>query len=157
MELPTFGPDDAQALNDLRDEVLQHRTVGRVHVEFRRLLDAPAASASAIASAFVKSLAWQAPEQWTSLDASGALEVVTRTLALDLAYETPVMTIDQAQKLARRFVQCLGDGAVFLTNGMLALAGTARQWSPLTNATFDTGVVGVSESRIGLLWVEDED
>jgi hypothetical protein len=66
------------------------------------------------------------------------------------------MAIELAKGLARRYVECCGEGAVFVTNGTLALT-TEGGWLPLTDATFDTGVVGISRSRVGLLWVEGED
>jgi hypothetical protein len=153
--MATFGTDGEAALDELRREVAEHRKVGRVHVEFRRL-NPPSASAHAVATAFVKDLAMRPPETWTELDVQGALEAATRVLHADLAYNTPVMTLDLAKGLARRFLACCGEGAVFVTNGSLAQS-SGGQWSPITGATFDTGVVAVSSRRVGLLWVEDED
>lgn len=97
------------------------------------------------------------PEVWTELDAQGALEAATRVLHADLAYRTPVMTLALAQRLARRFIACCGEDAVFVTNGSLAQSSKGGRWSPLTGATFDTGIVAVSLRRVSLLWVEDED
>ena len=51
----------------------------------------------------------------------------------------------------------LGEGALFVTNGSLAQVSSGGQWSSLTDATFDTGVLAVSSRRVSLLWVEDED
>jgi hypothetical protein len=152
----TFETDGEPALDELRREVAEHRNAGRVHVEFRRL-SPPSASAHAVATAFVKGLAMRPPEAWTELDAQGALEAATRVLHADLAYKTPVMTLDLAKELARRFLACCGDGAIFVTNGSLAQSSKGGQWSPLTGATFDTGIVAVSSRRVSLLWVEDED
>lgn len=152
----TFGTDGEPALDELRRDVAEHRSAGRVHVEFRRL-NAPSASARAVATAFVEELAMRPPHAWTELDPQGALEVVTRVLHVDLAYDIPVMTLDLAQGLARRFLACCGEGAVFVTNGSLAQSSNGGEWSPLTGATFDTGVVAVSSRRASLLWVEDED
>jgi hypothetical protein len=106
---------------------------------------------------FVKGLVMRPPEEWTELDAQGALQAAIRVLHADLAYDTPVMTIDLANWLARRFLACCGEGAVFVTNGSLAQTPKGGAWSPLTDATFGTGIVGVSSRRVGLLWVEDED
>ncbi len=152
----TFGTDGEPALDGLRREVAEHRDAGRVHVKFRRL-NPPSAAPHAVATAFVKDLAMRPPEAWTELDAQGALEVAIRVLHADLAYNTPVMTLDLAKGLARRFLACCGEGAVFVTNGSLAQSSKGGQWSPLTGATFDTGVVAVSSRRVSLLWVEDED
>jgi len=151
----SFGTDGEPALDELRREVTEHRNAGRVHVEFRRL-DPPGASAHSVATALVKALAMRPPEAWSELDAQGALEVATRVLHADLAYNIPLMTIELAEGLARRFLACCGEGAVFVTNGSLAQTPKGA-WSPLTDATFDAGIVGISSRRVGLLWVEDED
>ena len=65
-----------------------------------------------------------------------------------LAYNLPVMTRDLAKELARRFLACCGEGAVFVTNGSLAQSTKGGQWEPLTGATFDTGIVAVSSRRV---------
>ena len=79
-------------------------------------------------------------------------------LHVDVAYNMPLMTIELAEGLARRFLVCCGEGADFVTNGSLARTSKGGgAWSPLTDATFDAGIVGISSSRVGLLWVEDED
>jgi hypothetical protein len=152
---PTFTNETEPVLDELRRDVVEHRSAGRVRVEFRRL-DAQMTSAHSVATAFVKALALRPPDEWSELDATGALEAVTRVLHVDLAYTVPVMSIDLANALARRFLGCCGDDAVFLTNGSLAIAPTG-QWFSLTDATFDTGVVAIAATRAALLWVEDED
>jgi hypothetical protein len=152
----TFETDGDPVLDELRRDVAKHRNASRLHIEFRRL-NPPVASAHAVATAFVRGLAMHPPKGWTELDAQGALEVATRVLHADLAYNVPVMTFDLAKELARRFLACCGEGATFVTNGSLAQSSEGDQWSPLTGATFDTGVIAVSSRRVSLLWVEDED
>ncbi len=76
-----------------------------MHLQFRRL-SPPIASAHAIATAFVKDLAMRPPAAWTELDAQSALEAATRVLHVDLANNTPVMGLDLAKRLARRFLAC---------------------------------------------------
>jgi hypothetical protein len=149
-------PDDEAHFNDFKRDVTEHRSVGTVRVEFRRVSGAATASAVSVATAFVETLALKAPDRWTDLDAGQALDAATRILHLDLAYSGPVMKVELAKGLAARFLECCGRGAVFFTNGALALTGTGA-WSPLTDATFDAGIVGVAPGRVGLLWVEDED
>jgi hypothetical protein len=151
-----FSRDDELALDQLRRDVVEHRSIGTVLVEFRRR-HAPGESTDSVASAFVKALSLRSPDAWTELDPRSALEVATRVLHTDLAYDTPMMTIELAEALAGRFVACCGEGASFVTNGSLAQRGTGGAWSPLTEATFDTGIIGVSLTRIGMLWVQDED
>jgi hypothetical protein len=151
-----FELEDEVTLRNFRREVIEHRNVGRVHVEFRRWSGSDGASVASVANAFVKSLRLRAPDMWTDLEGPDALQAATRVLHLDLAYKAPVMPIDLARSLAVRFLDGCGERAAFLTNGSLGLSGTG-QWSPLTDATFDTGIVGVAAKRVGLIWVEDED
>jgi hypothetical protein len=151
-----FAVDSDPTLAGFRREVIEHRDVGRVRVELRRIEGAGSASASSLATAFVETLGLSPPRAWTELRNEEALEAVTRVLQMDLAYKAPVMAVDVANGLARRFLAYFGEAAVFLTNGSLALTSTGA-WSALTDATFDAGVIGVSSSRVGMLWVEDED
>ncbi len=151
-----FETESEPALDELRRDVMEHSGARRVHVEFRRL-NSPSASAHAVATAFVKNLAMRPPEAWDELDVQGALEVATCALHVDLAYKMPVMTYDLAKGLARRFLACCCEGAVFMTNGSLAQPNKSGEWSPLTDATFDTGIIAISSRRVSLLWVEDED
>jgi hypothetical protein len=150
-----FEVDDAPGLQGLRRDVTEHRNVGRVHVVFRRPSGA-IPSELHLAAAFIENLALRPPPVWTKLAAEDAEKAAVRVLHRDLAYHAPVMAIERAESLARRFVESCGEAAVFFTNGALALTGTGA-WSPITDATFDSGVLGLSASRVGLLWVEDED
>jgi hypothetical protein len=153
-----FELEDDPALELLRREVLEHRALGKAHVEFRRVReeDDDDATADAVARAFVRELGMKPPPKWTSLDSRQALTVATRVLFAHLGHDAPVMPVHLAARLARTFLEALGAQATFLTNGTLALTH-ARGWTPLTGAAFDTGLVGVSDVRVGLLWVEDED
>jgi hypothetical protein len=157
MDPLTFETDDDPSLEQLRREVVEHRQAARVHFEFRSWRGGDGTSKADIASAFVQRLGLRPPEAWTPLSAPEALEAATRVLHSDLVYDLPVMKRDLAKELARRFIECFEDGAAFVTNGTFALDRTGGGWSPLTDATFDSGVIGVSTERIGLLWVEDED
>jgi hypothetical protein len=153
-----FQPLRERSLEQLRADIAKHRDVGRARVEFRRV-EAADASAHATATAFVKSLGMQAPNEWTELDAAGAFEATTRIIQNDLVYGAPIMAIETAEMLSRRFLQTFAEAPIFLTNGhgSLGRSGMSGAWSPLTDATFDTGIIGVSPGRVGLLWFEEED
>jgi hypothetical protein len=64
-----------------------------------------------------------------------------------------------AGKLAGAFLdEFAGCASRFYTNGNFHLPPDAPiEWSAVTGATFDTGVLIVGETRAGCLWVEDED
>jgi hypothetical protein len=91
-----------------------------------------------------------------------ARAVLASLLARDLAYGAPIVDEALASSLSTRFVELFPAGSHFMTNGTLAQhhANTNQDgagWTPVTGATFDTGVVAVSASRMGWFWVEDED
>lgn len=148
-----FAVDDDPVLDEIRRDVVRYRNAGRVRIDFRRV-DVAGTPDHALATDFVKALALRPPEEWTLMNAEEASAVATRVLHADLAYDVPLMTHAQARALAHRFLASFGDGALFVTNGDLTRGG---RWFPLTDATFDTGVIGISARRVGLLWVEDED
>lgn len=90
-----------------------------------------------------------------------AHELVAALIECDLAFHAPRGPKWEAESLASTFLGMFpGDEARFFTNGELGLehiAGRSGAWSPLTNATFDTGVVAVEGGTVGVFWVEDED
>ena len=77
------------------------------------------------------------------------------------------VNVQEAQRVADAFVACFSPRASFRTNGdVLVRKGYVSHgwepsersgWTPLTAATFDTGIVGVDEAMAGILWVTDED
>jgi hypothetical protein len=157
MDPLTFEDDGDEAFDALRHAVVSHREAARLHFEFRSWRGASGFAPFSVASAFVAGLGLRPPEAWTPLRRPEALEVLTRVLHSDLVYDLPVMPRDVAEELARTFMGCFGEGATFVTNGTFALDRTGGGWSALTDATFDSGVIGVSSDRVGLIWVEDED
>ncbi len=148
-----FEVDDAPVAQQIRQDIIERRNCGRVYIEFRRVVGA--ASAEAVATAFVTSLGLRAPSAWKKLDASATLDATSGVLCEDLARSGPFMTLDAAKALATRFVEYCGEGAQFLTNGEIALSSSGS-W-PTTSSTFDSGVIGIGRERLAFLWIEDAD
>jgi hypothetical protein len=101
-----------------------------------------------------------------AVDRTVAAAILRTILHHDLAYGSPMMSIEEADRLARRFLDEFGEDARFLTNGTFELSADAASglnlavlgsWLPVTSATFDTGVACVSKDFVGILWVQDED
>lgn len=87
-----------------------------------------------------------------------AEEIICYILNKDLAHSVEISQIDYARKHASNFLELFGDDAKFFSNGMLTgKVKGLKQWYPASLATFDTGVVCLDSSKIGILWVEDED
>jgi len=93
--------------------------------------------------------------KWIAIDRTVAQSLLTVVLHKDLAYKMEAMTLDFASTAAKCFIDIFSKEARFFTNGTW-LNDTAG-WTPITNATFDAGVVAFDELQIGVLWVEDED
>jgi hypothetical protein len=140
---------------ELQNEVRAKRRAGRVHIELRARAALP--DASAAAKEFVLALGLEPPESWMELERERAATIATRVLHRHLAYDSATMPFEVAEKLARDFLSFFTDGATFLTNGEHGVDGKLKEWNALTTSTFDTGVLGVDQERVGMLWVEDED
>ena len=134
-------------------EVLLHlvrRTAtGPAEEELRALLRDPPAPLVADASDDLDVLDEISPQRAETLLAAA--------LGRDLAYRVAVMPVDVAAELARQLVEVLEPGARWWTNGDVADRGNFAAWNPLTEATFDSGVIGISETRTLIAWVMDED
>ncbi len=92
------------------------------------------------------------------IDAATARAVIESILHRTLAYDSDWVEPAHAKHVASTFVARFADDADFWTNGELwQRDGESRSWSPLTLATFDTGVAAVDGDAAGILWVTDED
>jgi hypothetical protein len=95
------------------------------------------------------------------LDRASAELFLTSILHLDMAYSCQCMEIGSARETSKLFLNQFQANAKFYTNattsgradGLLTLSA----WHPITNATFDSGILAFDEEKIGLIWLEDED
>ena len=92
---------------------------------------------------------------WRSIPEREATHLVTDWLHRDLAYRVVCLQDRAARALAREFTGSFPPDALFFTNAGLWTDGP-RTWTPATDATFDCGVGVVSATRVGILWVQDE-
>ena len=65
-------------------------------------------------------------------------------------------TEERAYRLAEEFLGIFKVQPRFFTNAIFK-RGRLSNWSPISDSTFDTGVICLSSSKIGVLWVQDED
>jgi hypothetical protein len=99
---------------------------------------------------------------WTEISASDAFYIVRSILRRDQAYQMAVMREADAARLAEMFCALFDRNVRCVTNGNSVLPtadprGVPGASTPISSATFDSGVVCVDDARIGMLWVEDED
>jgi hypothetical protein len=95
-----------------------------------------------------------------------AEQVLKRILHKDMAYNSEIMSAQSAAQLSGEFLRRFDDGtASFYTNIDYSGEGRALgpstwagpDWKPVTEATFDAGVIAISQTEAACLWIEDED
>ncbi|MDB5311968.1 MAG: hypothetical protein JWO38_6170 [Gemmataceae bacterium] len=96
-------------------------------------------------------------DQWREITREAAESLATVVLARDLAYSVQLMPDAEARELAKRFAREFAPDARFFTNTEYTAGASSWGWMPLTESTFDAGVLGVDVSTIGVLVVQDED
>lgn len=103
-------------------------------------------------------------ENWIAISAADAHAIAITLLHLDLAYGEEVMPITVASDLATQLFDGVPEPHSYFTNGDWEVAGeatdqpaTLRGWDPISDASFDSGVVCIGDGSAALLWVEDED
>ena len=93
---------------------------------------------------------------WKEIGSSTAREIVSEVIFRDLAYGVSMTTEEHAFCLAEQFLSNFVIEPRFFTNGTHE-NGRLSNWYPISEATFDIGVICLDDQRIGILWVQDED
>lgn len=103
-------------------------------------------------------------DRWNEIEFLNARRIMFRIVRTDLAYDLPQVPEEVANTLVEEIIKTLDAdvGSRYFTNGeyykpISRAPGIGPSWQPITNATFDSGVVVLADQSIGLVWVEDED
>lgn len=94
------------------------------------------------------------------VDESTAASILKTIVWKDLAYGVELISEDDAQKRAKYIVSLFGgDDVKTYTNGQWEDYHTkgACSFNPLTDHTFDAGVIFIGRSFASCIWVADED
>jgi len=147
----------ALTYQELRELALSKRQGGVLTFEFRAQ-PIPAARPESIADSFVASLGFKPPgKAWRMIDRGVALGCLQHLLYYDLAYQRPLMEQKTAQFIAGSFMALFSSyDCRFCTNGSFDENGLLN-WTPITESTFDHGVIAFDEQSIGMIWAQDED
>jgi hypothetical protein len=100
------------------------------------------------------------PEGLKEIDTSTAEKIIEAILWKDLAYGAEIMPKEQASKYALWFVeQYSSQECKLYTNGdwVNYHQKSSNGWHPLTDATFDGGIIIVHPQYAICIWVQDED
>jgi len=139
------------------EEVISRRSFGRVICEIFNASERES-RAEALQRFDYRNLS---NDQWIRADREEAKNVLTHCLSRDLAYDAEIMDVNEARSLATAFVESFPPEAFFMTNSQAYLGAdlvrNGIEWSPLSSATFDTGIIAETDVVLGMLWVEDED
>lgn len=104
---------------------------------------------------------WQftgAPGQLRAISQAQATARLRNCLHRGMAYNVEVMNQETATRLATIFVGLLSADASWWTNTSHERDdGRLAAFSPLTDATFDSGVIGVARDSLAIAWFADED
>lgn len=100
------------------------------------------------------------------LTQSDAAAVLCALLVEDMAYNSPIVPVREAEELTKEFIEAIGgEDSMFFTNARWAKPSRVRHtaslelkgWIPATPHTFDSGILVLAGSRIGCAWFMDED
>ena len=140
-----------KATDDLVGTILARRKYGVTTCCVQpRSLSRQSSPVAAAIDAFVGTLGFKGlGDEWMEVPRIDAVQIVTKVLHKDLAYGVQMVTEEEATILAEKFIALFGEAARFYSNHF-------GGW-PISESTFDAGVVGISNDQLGILWVEDED
>lgn len=95
---------------------------------------------------------------YAPIDARSAFVRVRSLLHEGLATRSEILPLARASELAAQFLALFGtEGVRYFSNGELDGEFHLSRWDPVTEATFDTGVLVLGPHRSGCLWVLEED
>ena len=103
---------------------------------------------------------------WRKLSKIEAHKVLFALLIRDMAYKSPRLSKEQTKEVIDEFFSSFSVSALYFTNGNWEEGTTSSKdgrisygpsWTPLTQATFDGGVLVLDEHKSGIIWLEDED
>lgn len=86
-----------------------------------------------------------------------ATALIAHLVGYDQAYSSPTGALEIADACGEQFVGLFPPDARFFTNSSDRGDIPSRAWTPLTSATFDSGVLAIAAKRVGIIWFEDED
>jgi hypothetical protein len=163
MSINILESADSSEIRELRAEILSKRSMGDVVFEIKQIRsDVPienAANLTEILDLFVSQIGYLAiGDCWKEIAPEAAQKILVFFLTKDLAYSSEIMTLEEAEQICTKMFSFFKSNCKFFTNAVFVNNYSAlRAWKGITQATFDTGVIFVCDTLIGILWVKDED
>jgi hypothetical protein len=93
--------------------------------------------------------------------------ILASLLHKDMAYSVEIMTLERARILTKKFFSLFSSHALYFSNSTwneneYAVPANGFElglssWAPLTELTFDSGIIICDNNRIGIAWFSDDD
>jgi hypothetical protein len=133
-------------------EILEHRNVGII-----RFCEVSRPS-GLNTDADLKRLGLQGSwDDLKEINQETAQHILTLFLWKDAAYQMEVMPLDEAKKYVRSLPVWNSQVQYFTNGNWISHYDGAAYWMSMTEATFDGGIIALSEHLITCYWFEDED
>lgn len=150
--------------NHLRDTIERKRSCGLItckSVDVTYSSDARSTADRIVAECGFRGLG----AKWRSIERDAARTILVKLLEQDLAFGGEVMSASDAAVLADRWLEAASRSGAYLTNGnwaepskpVTSRASAGASWDPISESTFDAGVIAVDEHHASIFWVQDED
>jgi hypothetical protein len=98
------------------------------------------------------------PSSLIEIDRKKAAELLALFSRVSLAYGPfPYSVREGLREMSSEALKDLKAGSRFYTNGVGLGGAASRAWSPLSNATFEGGVIGFDSENAFIYWIEEED
>src|SRR5262249_43061914 len=152
--LPELRPMDQVGLAELHREITAARTAGVVHVLVRQAVRPPSRDLVSWLDSTLSDIGFRSlSSAWREISPPDAVSILRNILHRDLAYRAEIMPAWLAAELATRFCELFPETTRYFTNGTWDIGPSGqleqpRSWCPLTEATFDAGIVAVTDGSI---------
>ncbi|MBW4480426.1 MAG: hypothetical protein KME54_27215 [Tolypothrix brevis GSE-NOS-MK-07-07A] len=163
MSIKILESVDSSEVKELRAEILSKRKIGNVLFEIKQIISdmtlKKAEYLTQILDLFVSQMGYvKLGDRWKEIDQPAAKQILAFVLTKDLAYSSKIMAVEEAEKISTKVFNFFQNPCIFFTNAVFVNNYSALSaWDSLTDATFDTGIIFVNTTLIGMLWVKDED
>jgi len=146
---------DIDAYQTLHNKILEVRDCGEVTFCIAARTTSTSSVKALLDDFVVRFNFFGLADGWKEIDLVAAKQIVSEIIFRDLAHGTQMTTGEHACLLAEEFLGIF-EQSRFFTNAIFE-NGTLSTWYPVSKSTFDTGVVCLDDTKIGILWVQDED
>lgn len=108
---------------------------------------------------FIKKLGFKPlePTRWVVVNKKQAEMILTNILSKDMTYKTELMSKEDAQEITNDYLNNFKEeNTTYFSNG-LYVNTEVRGWNPISNESWDTGIICIDDNKVAILWFVDGD